>query len=71
MQQHLGKDKNGNFLIREVFRDMKTGDIHFDVNKHGEYLGWNGNPPNGLSEQPVLTANEAFRQGYDQIHWEK
>uniref|UniRef100_A0A6M3JTK8 Uncharacterized protein n=1 Tax=viral metagenome TaxID=1070528 RepID=A0A6M3JTK8_9ZZZZ len=71
MKQNMGKTKDGSFLYREVYLDVVSKEIHFEVNKNGEYLGWKGNPPNGLAEQPILSSSDKFRRNYEQIRWEK
>jgi len=71
MKQFMGRDKHGRDMYREVFLDVKSKEVHIDVNKDGDFLGWNGSPPNGLAEQNVHSSTEAFRRGYELICWNK
>lgn len=69
MKQLMGRDKEGRDMYREVYLDVKSKEIHFEVNKHGEYLGWNGNPPNGLAEQNIHSSNDLYRRNFEKIRW--
>ena len=78
MRQHLGRERlpNGQRIQHEaeVYRDMVTGEIHAAMSGEGEFLGWNGNPPNSASgskerEGTVRSAHEAYRRHYDLIDW--
>lgn len=68
MREFQGRDSNGNNVSKEVYRNIKTGEVHHPVDKEGRELGWNGEPPpvEGL-EVPI--ASETYRKNYDLINW--
>lgn len=68
MRQFIGKDKRGKKRTKEVFRNIRTGEVHEPVSKDGEHLGWNGEPP-AVDGERVPIPSEAYRKGYERIDW--
>lgn len=66
---HQGKSKDGEICYTEGYRDMTSGELHEPMDKEGNLLGWNGNPPNIPGAATVTVNSSAYVRGYEQIKW--
>lgn len=67
MKEHQGRNEYGQKIYREVFRNMKTGEVH----DPGLEVGWNGSPPNGDDGGCMAHLRHlGYSSGYDGINWD-
>jgi hypothetical protein len=65
MREFMGYGENNEKISREVYRDMRDGKIYAPEG------GWNDDPPPIGNPGCITRVSEAYRQGYDQIRWDK
>ena len=74
LKQFAGYNPDGSKKSDEVFRNMKTGEVHIPYDSEGNNLGWNGEPPPLEPGEKSLVnhgRSSAFERGYDKIKWNK
>jgi hypothetical protein len=73
MKQFMGRDKDNKNITKEVYKNMVTGQEHEPLDRDGQPLGWNGNPPDLPKGEKIayLINSEAYRRNYDLINWDK
>ena len=71
MKQLMGTGAGGEKHVAEVYRNMVTGESHIPVSKDGEFLGWNGEPPELLPGEKSPEANsKKYRNRFDMIKFD-
>ena len=65
MLQSIGKARDGSKIVKEVYRNMVTGQVH----DPGE-AGFNGEPPYPTGDDPNLKHfSGGYAENYDRIDW--